>query len=123
MLGLLDLAGRARRAVRLRLWAARTRLTLRRRGIRFVLGAGRGAGFHRAPLLGGARGGGATGPGGPVVELGPWSDLGPDLVLEVMPGTDTRLRLGDGVRLGSRVRLVAGGGELSVGAWSDVRDG
>src|SRR4051812_43694164 len=106
MLGLLDLAGRARRAVRLRLWAARTRLTLRRRGVRLVLGAGPGAGFHRAPLLEVARGEEQQGHGRLVVELGPWSDLGTDLVLEVMPGTDTRLRLGDGVRLGSRVRLV-----------------
>jgi acetyltransferase-like isoleucine patch superfamily enzyme len=122
LLALLDRVGRLRRRLALTLWAARTRLALRRRGCALELVAGPGAGFRRAPLIEVARG---DGPGGGRVriEIGAWCDLGAGLVLEVLPGAETRIVLGEGVRLGSGVRVIAAGGELTVGPWCDVRDG
>jgi acetyltransferase-like isoleucine patch superfamily enzyme len=123
-LALLDLAGRLRRHMRLRLWAARTRLALRRRGCRLELVLGPGAGFHRAPILEVQREGTpAQGPWRLALHVGARCDLGTNLALEVVPGTDSRIVLGEGVRLGTGVRLIAAGGALSVGASSDVRDG
>lgn len=124
-LTILDFAGRLRRRLRLRLWAARTRLALRRRGCHFELVTGPGTGFHRAPTLEVQR---ESAP----VQRGPWRltlhvgarcDLGANVTLEVVPGADSRVVLGENVRLGTGVRLIAAGGVLSVGAWSDVRDG
>jgi acetyltransferase-like isoleucine patch superfamily enzyme len=124
-LALLDFAGRLRRLVRLRLWAARTRLALRRRGCRLELVTGPGAGFRRAPTLEVQRDGAPAqrGPWRLTLHVGAHCDLGANLALEVVPGADSRIELGKGVRLGTGVRLVAAGGVLSVGAWSDVRDG
>lgn len=124
-LALLDFAGRLRRRLRLRIWAARTRLALRRRGCRLELVTGPGAGFRRAPTLELQREGASArrGPWLLTLHVGAGCDLGANLALEVVPGADSRIVLGEGVRLGTAVRLVAAGGVLCVGAWSDVRDG
>ena len=123
-LAFFDFAGRLRRRLRLRLWAARTRLALRRRGCRLELVTGPGTSFHRAPTLEVQREAApARGPWRLTLHVGARCDLGAHLALEVVPGADSRIVLGESVRLGTGVRLVAAGGVLSVGAWSDVRDG
>lgn len=125
LLSLFDLAGRLRRRLRLRLWAARTRLALRRRGCRLELVIGPGAGFQRPPTLELQRAGvpEPTEPWRLTLQVGARCDLGANLALEVLPGADSRVVLGEDVCLGAGVRLIAAGGVLSVGTGSQVRDG
>lgn len=106
-------------------WVARSRLRLRAAGCRLEVVAAGPVSFHTPPMLVPTRQGGvgAGGGGSLRLELGTGVDLGALCTIEVAPGTRSRIALGDGVTLGSIVRLLAFGGDIEVGAWSRLRDG
>jgi acetyltransferase-like isoleucine patch superfamily enzyme len=127
MLGrILNAAATIRSRMRFGLWVLRTRLVLRRAGCRLELVAPHGAVFstlpaveptlqllHDAPV---ERGGTVR------IELGRWVHLGRNTVIEFLPGTDSVLRLEDGVRCFAGVRFVLFGGTIRIGAYTRLRD-
>lgn len=65
----------------------------------------------------------ANGRGGSLrIELGSWVHLGRDTVIEVAPGLDSVLRLGDGTRCFGNVRFLCFGGSIHLGARTRVRE-
>jgi acetyltransferase-like isoleucine patch superfamily enzyme len=106
------------RALRWRWWALATRARLRRLGGRLRLEA------DGTPRLLGplhvdtpARAGTLT------LRIGRGVTIGRDCVIELLPGTDGTVALGDGVVVQDRVRLQAFGGSIAIGPRTQVRDG
>lgn len=109
------------RRLRVRLWALELRARLRRQGVRLdlhVAGDVRFAGRPRLDLdLHDA-----TSSGSLTVRIGAHSRIGRDLVLDVRPGGEHVVELGEGCLLGDHVRLQLRGGTIRLGANVNVRD-
>jgi acetyltransferase-like isoleucine patch superfamily enzyme len=106
------------RGIRFRLWAARVDARLRRLGGRFVLEAPHGAPrFLGLPVLEVDQGGGTL-----TLRLGRDVKLGRGTVLDVAPGVDGTIDLGDRVTLQNDVRLQAWGGAIRLADDVQVRD-
>lgn len=111
----------ALRAIRLRLWAARVRLRLRRHGMRARIELGRNVRFETLPILeldpfGHDRGGSLE------LRVGDAARLGRDLVLEVRTGTDSTIAIGAGTVIHDWCRLQTQGGTLELGPFVNLRD-
>ena len=111
----------AYRRLRLVVWTAGLRLRLRRQGVRLDLRVGpnlRVAGRPRLDLdpVGAGRGGAVT------VRVGRDVRIGRDAVLDVRPGADHVLELGDGAVLEDHVRLQLRGGAIRLAAHVQLRD-
>lgn len=109
------------RRLRLHWWAAGLRARLRRQGVRLELHVGRNVRFAGPPRLDldlhdAARGGSL------VVRIGDNAQIGRDLVLDVRPGGENALELGDGCRLQDHVRLQLRGGAIRLADHVNVRD-
>lgn len=119
MLGpILDLS----RRVRLRLWAAKVRLRLRRLGMAADIAIAPGVRFETLPLLevdahSPADGGGSIG-----ILVGRNARLGRALTIDVRLGGDNSLTVGEDTVVQSWCRLQLHGGTLEIGRNTHVRD-
>jgi acetyltransferase-like isoleucine patch superfamily enzyme len=113
------------RTLRFRWWALRARRRLRGAGCTLEVVAPHGAEYTLPPIVLPTRQGDLRdGRGGHVrIELGAGVDLGALTSIEIAPGERSSLVLGDGVVLGSVVRVLLFGGDIEVGAYSRLRDG
>ena len=112
--------------VRLRVWQARTRVSLGALGCDFELILRGDVQFHTLPTIEPTRQGTGKpggGQGSVRIEVGRWTHLGRDLTIEVDTDSASTLVLDDGLTVGSGVRLILFGGEIGVGAWTRLRDG
>lgn len=111
----------ALRSLRLRLWAARLWLRLRRHGVSLRLELGRNVRFETPPILeldpfGRGRGGSLQ------LRIGDSVRLGRDLVIEVRTGTDSAIAIGSGTVIHDWCRLQTRGGTLELGPFVNLRD-
>lgn len=109
------------RMLRLRLWTSELRLRLRRQGVRLDLDVGEDVRFAGRPRLDvdthDARASGSV-----LLRIGAHARVGRDLILDVRPGGENVVELGEGCRLGDHVRLQLRGGTIRVGDHANVRD-
>ncbi|MCW2992305.1 MAG: hypothetical protein JWM73_2899 [Solirubrobacterales bacterium] len=110
------------RGVRLRLWAVKVRLRLRRLGMRADIAVAPGVRFETLPLLevdaySPAEGGGSLG-----LLIGRDARLGRELTIDVRLGADNSLTIGEGTVVQSWCRMQLHGGSLEIGRGSHVRD-
>ncbi len=110
------------RRARFALWAVALRARLRRHGVRVSISCGRGLRFARLPHVeldsyGDAGRGGAL-----TIRLGRDVRLGRGLTLDVRPGSDNLLELGDGTTFQSWCRVQLHGGAVRLGRHVHVRD-
>ena len=110
------------RRMRVAWWLFGLRLRLQRHGVHvsFVLGSGmRWAGRPRLEVIPMAdeRGGSVT------LAFGSDLRVGRDLVLDVRPGADHVVEIGEGAVLQDHVRLQLRGGAIRIGDNTQVRDG
>lgn len=111
----------AARSLRLHLWALGLRMRLRRQGVRFELNVGRNVRFAGPPRLD-IDLHDATPGGSLVVRIGAHAQIGRDLVLDVRPGGDHVLELGEGCLLQDHVRLQLRGGAIRLADHVNIRD-
>lgn len=111
----------ASRDLRLRLWTSELRVRLRRQGVRLELAVGRNVRFAGPPRLDldahDARPGGTV-----LLRIADHVRIGRDMVLDVRPGHDHILELGEGCLLGDHVRLQLRGGAIRLADHVNVRD-
>lgn len=108
----------ASRTLRFRWWALVTGARLRRLGGRLVLatdGAPRLRGRLHVET--------GTRPGTLTLRLGRDVTFGRGCVIDLADGTDGEIDIGDGVLVQSRVRLQPWGGQIRIGAHTQLRDG
>ena len=111
---------RRRDRLRLRWWALRLDLRLRRNGSRLVLRCAPGARFDSPPIVEVPLAGG--GEGSFTLDLGPGASLGRRLVLELWAGAHNELALGQSTWIGDGCRVSLQGGRARIGRESQVRD-
>jgi acetyltransferase-like isoleucine patch superfamily enzyme len=109
------------RRLRFLLWTARLRARLRRQGVALALDAGANLRLAGPPRLdvdphGAARGGTLT------LRIGRDVRVGRDLVLDVRPGADHTVEIGDGAELHDHVRLQCRGGAIRLADHVQLRD-
>lgn len=114
--------GLARR-VRLALWTARARARLRWSGVRLEVDASEGVVFVRPPLvmMGVEAPGGE--PGVLRVRIGAGVRFGPGVIIEVEPGRESVLEIGEASRIGANVHIHLRGGLVQIGPRNEIRDG
>lgn len=110
------------RALRLRLWAGRARLRLRRLGMRAEFAFGPGVRYETLPLLEVDAYSPASGGGTLRVEVGRDARLGRQLTVDVKLGGDNVLRIGERTVVQSWCRLQLHGGTIDIGSGVHVRD-
>lgn len=113
----------AYRSARLRLWALRARLRLRRLGMRADIAIAPGVRFETLPRV-------QVDPYSPLgdhgsigILIGRGVRLGRDLVVEVRLGSDASLTLGEGTIVHDWCRLQPHAGALDIGRRVTLRDG
>jgi acetyltransferase-like isoleucine patch superfamily enzyme len=109
------------RTLRLRCWALGLRARLRRQGVRLELHLGRNVRFAGPPRLDIDPHGAVPG-GSLALRIGANTRVGRDLILDVRPGGDHVVELGEGCLLGDHVRLQLRGGAMRMGERVNVRD-
>ncbi|MEO6497231.1 MAG: DapH/DapD/GlmU-related protein [Solirubrobacteraceae bacterium] len=118
------MAGQILRTVRtlhVRLWTLELRARLRRQGVRLELHVGAGVRFAGRPRLDlDLHDAGSS--GSLVVRIGAHARIGRDLVLDVRPGGENVVEVGEGCLLGDHVRLQLRGGAIRLGPDVNVRD-
>ncbi|MFL5847287.1 MAG: acyltransferase [Solirubrobacteraceae bacterium] len=112
----------ASRDVRLRLWALKVRLRLRRLGMRADIAVAPGVRFETLPVLeidpySPPEGGGSLG-----LLIGRGVRLGRDLTIDVRLGADSSLTVGEGTNFQSWCRLQLHGGSMEIGRNCHIRD-
>ncbi|MEJ7786830.1 MAG: hypothetical protein WKF96_18670, partial [Solirubrobacteraceae bacterium] len=109
------------RTLRLRLWMLELRARLRRQGVRLESHVGAGVRFAGRPRLDldlhDAKSSGSL-----LLQIGARSRIGRELVLDVRPGGDHVIELGEGCLLGDHVRLQLRGGTIRLGDNVNLRD-
>jgi acetyltransferase-like isoleucine patch superfamily enzyme len=110
------------RRFRLRLWALKVRLRLRRLGMRADIAIAPGVRFETLPLLeidahSPAEGGGSLG-----ILVGRNARLGRELTIDVRLGSDNALTIGEHTVVQSWCRMQLHGGAIEIGRNSHVRD-
>src|SRR4051794_38963997 len=114
--------GLARRA-RLALWKTRARTRLRWSGVRLELEAGDDVVFVKPPfvVMGVQEAGGE--PGALRIRIGDGVRFGPGVIIEVEPGRECVLEIGEGSRIGANVHIHLRGGLVHIGPRNEIRDG
>jgi acetyltransferase-like isoleucine patch superfamily enzyme len=112
----------AGRRVRLRLWAVKVRLRLRRLGVRADIAIAPGVRFETLPVVeidahSPASGGGSLG-----ILVGRDARLGRQLTIDLRLGADNALTIGERTVVQSWCRLQLHGGSIEVGRNTHVRD-
>lgn len=114
--------GLARR-VRLTLWVARAKARLRWSGVRLEVEVGQGVVFVKPPLvLMGVEAPGGE-PGVLRLCIEPGVRFGPGVIIEVEPGRESVLMIGESSRIGANVHFHLRGGLVQVGPRNEIRDG
>lgn len=110
------------RSARLRLWALRVRLRLRRLGMRADIAVAPGVRFETLPLLEVDAHSPVAGGGSLAVRIARSVRLGRELTIDVRLGGENSLIVGEGTVIQSWCRLQLHGGALEIGQASHVRD-
>lgn len=109
------------RRLRLGWWTLGLRARLRRQGVRLEVVVGRNVRFAGPPRLDldahDARPGGTL-----TLRIADHARIGRDLILDVRPGVDHVLELGEGCLLGDHVRMQLRGGAIRLADHVNVRD-
>jgi acetyltransferase-like isoleucine patch superfamily enzyme len=105
------------------LWVARARARLRWSGLRLDLEVGDGVAFVKPPfvLMGVEPANGAEGVAR--VRIGAGVRFGPGVIIEIEPGRDSLLEIGDSSRIGANVHIHLRGGAVRIGPRNEIRDG
>lgn len=122
---LIDPVVALRRRVRFLRWRLEARARLARHGISLEIVADGLPSFDDRPLVHVTRQElhePSTGPGRVRIVIGPHVHLGRGLAIEVLPGAESELVLGEAVMVGSGVRIVLFGGSIELGARTRIRD-
>jgi acetyltransferase-like isoleucine patch superfamily enzyme len=112
----------ARRA-RLALWKARAQARLRWSGVRLEVETGAGIAFVKPPFV--VMGVQAPGGEGGVlrIRIGDRVRFGPGVIIEVEPGRESVLEIGEDSRIGANVHFQLRGGLVHIGPRNEIRDG
>lgn len=123
MRGLLATALGLVRRLRLTLWETHARARLRWSGVRLEMEAGEGVAFVKPPfvLMGVEPAGGEAGL--VRVRIGDGVRFGPGVIIEVEPGRESVLEIGESSRIGANVHIHLRGGIVQIGARNEIRDG
>lgn len=114
--------GLARR-LRLALWTARARARLRWSGVRLEVDADGDVVFVKPPfvVMGVEEPGGESGV--LRMRIGAGVRFGPGVIVEVEPGRESVLEIGEGSRIGANVHIHLRGGLVKIGPRNEIRDG
>lgn len=109
------------RRLQLAVWVARGRSRMKWVGIRFAAELGDGVVFVRTPfLLAGIVPPGT--PGSLTLRIGNRVRFAPGVIIEVEPGHDSVLEIGDATRIGAGAHFYLRGGSIRIGPGCEIRD-